>query len=81
MIVPCETLPTSRQRLLENNFLAYQITLKPDYNWLQSYRVLLAFLPLTHIFTGYKLPASALTRLLGKDKINMRSQFPDPRLQ
>ena len=42
---------------------------------------MLAFLSLTHVYTGYKLPASALARLLNKDKVNMRSEFSNDNLQ
>ena len=42
---------------------------------------LLGFLSLTHVFTGYKLPASALARLLNKDKVSMKSEFSNVRLE
>ena len=42
---------------------------------------LLAFFSLTHVYTGYKLPASALALLLNKDKVNMKSEFPNDHLQ
>ena len=42
---------------------------------------LLGFLSLTHVYTGYKLPASALARLLNKDKVSMKSEFSNVRLE
>ncbi|XP_028397256.1 uncharacterized protein LOC114521065 isoform X2 [Dendronephthya gigantea] len=42
---------------------------------------LLAFLSLTHLFTGHKLPASALARYLNKDKVSMKSEFQNVYLQ
>lgn len=59
-----------------SDYVKYRLQLATDLQ-----KDLLAFLSLTHVFTGYKLPESALTQFLNKDKASMRSEFSNVHLQ